>query len=782
MKNLVFYLFIVLFSATNLNAQKFINDNLVHYFENDGDLIFTHLNKTNFINGELVWFKTYQINRKTDFLKTDATNLYLSVFDEDNNKIDEFVFFTKNGVSIGQFEIDDNYTAGKYSLNFSTNYNNSNELQHLNHQLNIEVIEDITYEKPEKDYTNIDLQILPESGHGLYNHTHKYGVKAINTNGLGVAFEASVLKNGEEVTRFKSNELGMGAFNLNPQPGNDYKIKVIAENQQEFTQDIDAFEENGALISAHLLPDAYLIKIHQNLDPNGFENFDILVHQAGKYFEVDVSQLSNLDSFQFNLPNQQLFTGVNTITLFYNKKPIAERLIFKHQENYINSDDVVIRDQFNPTYDSIQLNIRINQLKNDYTNLSFSALHKNSIANTPKHNIISKVLLSPYLKGEIEKPYSYFTDLNFANQYNLDLLLLTQGWSSYNWDKILSGNKPDEKYRENGIEQELEFLSKSGKSKKFLLVKENIFNEDEVFKLDRTKKIKTNLIFPVKNQDYNFYSFNKKEQHYKAPKFKISTKINFPEVELQEELLDYRRIKQYQQQLEVEQFENVELLDEVLVIAKKKTKIGEEANLGYLRDQKVEIGDDFVQQFPYVADYLRYRGYLVDDTGNNFSIRPMARNSINAGLSPAIFINGTFVENLSILSNARTSDFESIEINKDGFGEGVRGANGTIRFEMRKTMLFQNTDNRFRAVTMKEGYESTKTFYNPEYSSFSSNKFQLIAGIHWEPEIISNDGEFRVSMKNLDFKNYKFFIEGITENGQLISIPLDYQLKSEIFD
>ncbi|GEM_PF-4503666 len=769
-------LFFLLFFIGSLQAQEFLEDKLVNYFENDGEVIYTHLNKNHFIGGEVVWFKNYLINRKNNFLKGDVTNLYLSVFDENKQEIDQAIFHVKNGLSFGQIEIDEKFEPGKYYFYFSTNYNNNNQLHHLNHQIIVNVVDQIDKQKPEKDYTKIDFQILPESGYGLYGFSHRYGVKAINSDGVGISFKANLLRNEEVISDFKSNEIGMGVFSLQPQQENNYSLEITTENNKKFTKKIDGFQEKGATISSVLRGGSYFIDITQNLNSTGFRDFKILVHQAGKNFEIDLSNYEKQQA-QFNLPAANLFNGVNAITLFYQNQPIAERLIFKHQEMYIDEEDVLIKDQYSESLDSIHFSFAVEKLEDEVALLSTSVLHQNSIAYNPQNNILSKVLLSPYIKGNIENASAYFKDVDYANKYNLDLLLLNQGWSQYNWDKILAEKVIDSTKREIGINQEIKFLQKTRKYRRFFLIFKNLLNQDEVFDLDKTKIIETDDIFPVRGTTYSFSTFDKKGKHYPSPKFKIETTINYPSIDINDTFLNYNFQNKYNQLLEIKAFEAVELLDDVIV----KTNKREEKKEYYssIRGRKVEVTDELAESFPLLADFLRYRGYRVTDTGSQFIIGSRVPNMP----PPGVVINGGRIQDLSVLSNRRVDDFDTIEIDRFGYGEGLWGAGGIIRLTFAREMRFQaKYKNRLTEITLEEGYTKPEKFYSPAYTNYDSEKFQMIASLDWQPELVSKDGEFEFSMTNRELTKFIFFIEGLTENGTFFSVPVQHELQSKRFD
>ena len=62
-----------------------------------------------------------------------------------------------------------------------------------------------------------------------------------------------------------------------------------------------------------------------------------------------------------------------------------------------------------------------------------------------QHNIISQTYLQPYIKGAVENAHYYFKNINNTKRFDLDNLLLTQGWSSYSWYSIFN-HSPDLNY------------------------------------------------------------------------------------------------------------------------------------------------------------------------------------------------------------------------------------------------------------------------------------------------------------------------------------------------
>jgi hypothetical protein len=66
-------------------------------------------------------------------------------------------------------------------------------------------------------------------------------------------------------------------------------------------------------------------------------------------------------------------------------------------------------------------------------------------------NIWSRFLLTSDLKGYVYNPAWYFENQNDTVKQALDNLMLTHGWSRFNWKKILNNEFPEKKYSDPGM-------------------------------------------------------------------------------------------------------------------------------------------------------------------------------------------------------------------------------------------------------------------------------------------------------------------------------------------
>lgn len=74
-----------------------------------------------------------------------------------------------------------------------------------------------------------------------------------------------------------------------------------------------------------------------------------------------------------------------------------------------------------------------------WSNLSISILPESTKSYNHNNSLLSQLFIQPYVNSTVESDSQYFSDDIKAN-YNLNVLLLTQGWSSYDWNTMFNYN------------------------------------------------------------------------------------------------------------------------------------------------------------------------------------------------------------------------------------------------------------------------------------------------------------------------------------------------------
>ncbi len=779
---LALLIFSVFTNAQNTQNENFNNFNdYDEYFKMPRESLYLHLNKSSFLKGENLWFQGYAYNRQTQKLSPNVRNVELGVYDSEGQMIDKKLYLSIDGLFKGQISIDSSYAEGEYYLKAETNWM-KNFKEDYAHIQKFEILGANNFET-KQNVKDFDLQILPESGHSVVNCDGVLGLKLIDQSGLGVKFEASLLENGKPIFEFKSNRFGIAKVDLKPKPGYEYKIEARLPSGKTILKTIEDIKSYGYNLKINnIIPQKTIIYVSSNLaSASQFKNQEakLLVHQEGKRFEVPIELSMQKPIVAKAIKKEQLFYGVNTITLFVDDKPVAERLIFnrKNSQNKESDIDISVRKL---KKDSLALNLSLpNYNKNAY--LSISVLPENTISNTKNQNISSEFLLNPFINGYVENKTYYFKNPNRLVDYNLDLLLLTQGWSRYDWGDIF--NKPPEALykRIDGLTQNININREIPENVSKLLIYRTIYNKDMVLPINSKKSFKLQNRYPLIGEKMEFSLIDNK-QNFITPKAVVGTQLRLESDKLKNDQLlpPLSNLRQLKLELDKNRlyanFLEGELLDEVIVKAKKEKKKENQNFAKNFRDNTLKVDEEIAATYPFLSDYLSYRGYLVNDVSGTFSIRNLARTSINGSNTPVVYLNGVQLNDLSILSGSRTSDYEEIYVDKTGYGGGVQGANGIIRLQQRRTALFTNenstkTNLPYSQFEIKKGFEPPKQFYMPEYAFFKTESFQQVGTIAWLSDVViepNKDTELEIFDTGL--YDFKLFIEGIGEDGSLFYI------------
>src|SRR5690606_25613537 len=78
------------------------------------------------------------------------------------------------------------------------------------------------------------------------------------------------------------------------------------------------------------------------------------------------------------------------------------------------------------------------------TNLSIAVTDEavNPVASDNKENIYTQLLLTSDLKGYVYNPAYYFSNDADSTKQRLDLVMMTNGWRRFNWQKLLNEGFP----------------------------------------------------------------------------------------------------------------------------------------------------------------------------------------------------------------------------------------------------------------------------------------------------------------------------------------------------
>lgn len=798
-KYLVLILYFLSFIGNTQEEDSSIIDNFEDYTDLTREQVYLHFNKSTYIVGEMLGFNAYVFIKEGKQLSENTTNLYCQIVDSNDKVIKEKLLLVTSGVSRGEFEIDSLFATGEYRLKAYTNWMRNFTKEHNYFLENFKVINPLTNkdDKPQAVSDAIDVQFLPESGHLLVETDNVVGIIAKDQLGNGVANLRLKLydSNTTEIGEVTLNQFGIGNFVLTPKQGEVYTARY-SYNEKSKEQQLPKAEDNGIILSIKELSRRKEIAISIKTNDNTLERvkqktYTLSIHNGSEIKELAFAFSDTKERSQV-IKSDQLFPGINIFTVFDSEdRPIAERMYFNYEGLNLAPQDYTISNI--RKNDSITIKVAMPNVKLDqFQNISVSVLPSETKSYEHHQNIISILYLQPYLREAVEQADYYFRDITAAKKYELDNLLLTLGWSSYDWGTIFNAS-PEPYYDfEVGINYT---INRNDTKTKNYIIYPNINSNSEILTLEEGQRsFEKRGFFPLDDETIKVGESKNGE-------------VGAANLSLQYSLLDIKPFTTGyipQSVLIGDQSSNTaietlktfegETLDEVKVIAKR----------GYTRIEKLrnrslgnitEFDDELFKQYKTLAQFLSSKGFIVEETpevnedgvysvfriynrqrrsfaGLTYEINGVIyRNPGNGLESPRIYLDGVLLEDLDFLNGFSMETVDYVEVNKGGIGEGFRGAFGTIRIvtDPEKRLLTQKPRTSYSEYKIPLTFTTPQRFYVPKYRSFESRFFNEYGVIDWFPNVqVDNNGY--LTLKVLDTGTpITLFIEGVVNSEQLVS-------------
>ena len=154
------------------------------------EIVYLHLNKTDFLIGEQLGFKAYVMDKDSRMPSLKTSNLYVQLVDENNRVLREKLLQLKKGVTHGTFMIDSVLEHKDYVIRAFTNWSRNFEEPNNNAQ-RIRVVElDGTSQQPTKlPKSGLKVSFMPEGGHFINSTLNSLGIRVRNDYGGRSKFE-----------------------------------------------------------------------------------------------------------------------------------------------------------------------------------------------------------------------------------------------------------------------------------------------------------------------------------------------------------------------------------------------------------------------------------------------------------------------------------------------------------------------------------------------------------------------------------------------------------------
>ncbi|RYE39294.1 MAG: hypothetical protein EOP48_25960, partial [Sphingobacteriales bacterium] len=327
----------------------------------------------------------------------------------------------------------------------------------------------------------------------------KLGIKATTSDGLGANLNGYIINSKrEKVTEFTTEHAGMGICAFTPQVNDKYIAVVTMADKSTKSFKLPTVLESGHALAVNSIGENLSVRISSSADlVNGKDVF--VVAQANGTVYASFNSKIDKAVLSANIPKNSFPTGLVQVTLFNaDSRPVAERLIFVNHNDQLKIE--VAGTQAAATKKKMNLALNVKDMAGNPVDGNFSVsvtdLDKTPFDEDQEKTILSNLLLTSDLKGFIEKPNYYFNMANPDREKHLDNLLLTQGWSRFVWNDVVTSIEPEITFRP---EQSLEITgritdlnNKPVKNAKMLMFSNN---PSYTFMLDTVTDIKGNFVF-----------------------------------------------------------------------------------------------------------------------------------------------------------------------------------------------------------------------------------------------------------------------------------------------
>lgn len=440
----ILLLWMICLNALSGRAQvlNHLNNQLADYQRNVlQEKLYVHINKGFYLTGNILWFKIYNTDASNNKLLDVSKVAYVELLDNNRNAVMQAKIALKNGTGSGSLYIPFSLNTGNYQLRAYTSWMKNFGAEHFFESI-VTIVNPLkTPPIPAKTNAPLcDVQFFPEGGHLVSNISSTVAFKTTGPDGKGQACTGAVInQKNDTVARFKSLKFGIGRFTFRPSANETYKA-IITINNTPIVKELPAISRSGYVMHITDAGERWEVEV-KNSDSTSLAEVYLIAHSKRPVQFAARATLVN-GSAHFSIDKNKLAEGVNYITLFDGReRPLCERPVFKRPAQTIHIDAVTDSRVYG-TRKKVNLSVSLKSRvdKDIAADLSVSVFRADDLQREGANHIDSYLWLRGDLKGHIESPDYYLENSTPETDQALDNLMLSQGWTQFNWDKVLTGN------------------------------------------------------------------------------------------------------------------------------------------------------------------------------------------------------------------------------------------------------------------------------------------------------------------------------------------------------
>jgi alpha-2-macroglobulin-like protein len=648
----------------------------------------------------------------------------------------------------------------------------------------------------------VAIEFFPEGGEWLEGQEASIAFKASNEYGKGADVKGVVVDDmNQQVTTFESFHMGMGAFRFTGEAGRKYYAVITSPSGNENRIALPAPEKNALVLQLNeKKKDNIIWSVRSNVTGTAY----LVAHSHGAIHHAQTVSLKK-GRIMIDVPVNSFPAGIAVFTLFdANGTPKAERLTFINKDKKLNISITSDKDIYLPG-EKVALTIASTDAHGNPVpaRISLSVVDDQLIAfaDDKQDNLISHMLLSSEVKGEIQEPSFYFDPKEPRAEAALDYLLMTQGWRRFTWQSLTELNKPLAFLPEKVKTVAGRVINKSGQPKKSEVTLLELASRKRILKVETTpdghfafRNIDPTVPIllltdrqgeiTLQKEKYNTITFNAQPAVPIAP---VPGEAVFFEAD-EETIIEKPQLSE--RGLDIAMGADVSQLSEVIVTGYGMTEAKSlTGSVGYLN-----MDGDALAMRPLAAmeNHLQGRvagvqvvpGNIAAGAATRLHIRGMS--SIAAGKGDPLFVIDGHPIGTSINFNFANGSFlnpeeiESIRVLPSPEATAIYGseaANGVILIttrngiDMNQYQPKKETPAKYSSVLITpRNFSKVREFYVPETNIKQQGKrTDFRSTVYWNPVIMTNEkGAATVTFRNNDAVSaFRITAEGFTGAGLL---------------
>jgi hypothetical protein len=626
---------------------------------------------------------------------------------------------------------------------------------------------------PDDDF---DVSFYPEGGHLLNGSRGRVAFRAMQRDGSEIDINGIVYDSqGNEQLTFKTDLFGMGVFNMLPKQDETYYAICTGDNGQSKRFDLPVAGEEGHVLSASWFKDNLIVKTLQPESRKTGDTLFLIIHTRGVVQDMHIWENVNEPIV---LQKESLPSGVtNLLLLNKDMQPVSERLVFILNDDQAKVTCATDREAY-LSRSPVEYTVNITDESGEPLQGSFSVsvTDDHEVSVDTAANILTSLLLSSDLRGNISHPAFYFQKNNRSAAYALDLLMLTQGWRRYDTERIIRNSLmyPDtllgKGYEISGtvkttyssrVEANVDVSILSGKAEysahtftdhngRFYL-HDGDAPDSTVFIVQAVPQSGRNrLDLTMDKTPYPERSIP--VAYSDPPKFDVFAKYAD---KAEQKYVDENGIRMI-------------YLSEVTVTALKKPK---RESIFYSADYSI-TEDEIEKRPPVSMSSLLNRLPDVTATGGEGSLSVYI-NRFGKDSVPMLLVDDLEMD-VDDINRIDVADIAQIDVVKDVAKLAIWGNRarcGVISIFTKRGIPNAPKETRYIKNIMPLGFQKPAGFYAPKYDAPVKNiKPDLRTTIHWQPSLTTDDkGAASFGFYTADAPStYTVVIEGITDEGKIV--------------